>query len=61
MGAKIRDAELNKIPIMLIAGEKEQNDNSVSLRRRHEGDIGTRKVNDLIPEIIEEIKTRRRS
>ena len=61
MGAKIRDAELNKIPIMLIAGEKEQNDNSVSLRRRHEGDIGARKVNDLIPEIIEEIKTRRRS
>ena len=61
MGAKIRDAELNKIPIMLIAGEKEQNDNSVSLRRRHEGDLGARRVDDLIPEIIEEIKTRRRS
>ena len=61
MGAKIRDAELNKIPIMLIAGEKEQNNNSVSLRRRHQGDLGIRKVDDLIPEIIEEIKTRRRS
>ena len=61
MGAKIRDAELNKIPIMLIAGEKEQNDDSVSLRRRHEGDLGARRVEDLIPEIIEEIKTRRRS
>ncbi len=61
MGAKIRDAELNKIPVMLIAGEKEQNDNSVSLRRRHVGDLGAKSVDEFIHEIINEIKTRRRS
>ena len=61
MGAKIRDAELNKIPIMLIAGEKEQNDNSASLRRRHVGDLGSKNLDQLIPEIKEEIQTRRRS
>jgi len=60
VGAKIRDAELNKIPIMLIAGEKEEKDGTVSVRRRHIGDLGSKSVDDLIPEIVEEITTRRR-
>ena len=60
VGAKIRDAELNKIPIMLIAGEKEEKDGTVSVRRRHVGDLGSKSVDDLIPEIVEEITTRRR-
>ena len=61
VGAKIRDAELNKIPIMLIAGEKEEKDGTVSVRRRHVGDLGSKSVDDLIPEIVEEITTRRRA
>jgi threonyl-tRNA synthetase len=61
MGAKIRDAELNKIPIMLIVGEKEEKDGSVSVRRRHVGDLGSTIVDDLITEIIEEIINRRRA
>ena len=61
VGAKIRDAELNKIPIMLIAGEKEEKDGTVSVRRRHAGDLGSKSIDDLIPEIVEEIITRRRA
>ena len=61
MGAKIRDAEIKKIPMMLIVGEKEENDGSASVRRRHIGDLGSKSVDDLIPEIVEEITTRRRA
>jgi len=61
MGAKIRDAEINKIPIMLIVGEKEENDGSASVRRRHTGDLGSTSVDKLIPEIVEEITNRRRA
>ncbi len=61
MGAKIRDAEINKIPIMLIVGEKEENDGSASVRRRHTGDLGSTSVDKLIPEIVEEIINRRRA
>ena len=61
MGAKIRDAEIKKIPIMLIVGEKEENDGSVSVRRRHIGDLGSTSIDELIPKIVDEIITRRRA
>jgi len=61
MGAKIRDAEINKIPIMLVVGEKEEKDGSASVRRRHSGDLGSKSVDELIPEIVEEIINRRRA
>ena len=60
VGAKIRDAELNKIPVMLIAGEKEEKTKSASVRRRHSGVLGIKKVDEITSEIIDEIKTRRR-
>jgi len=60
VGAKIRDAELNKIPVMLIAGEKEAKNQSVSVRRRHLGDLGIKTIDELISDILDEIKTRRR-
>ncbi len=41
VGKKIRDAELQHIPFMLIVGEKEQNDNAVSVRRQGQGDLGS--------------------
>jgi len=40
IGRKIRDAEVNKIPLMLIVGEKEQEERKVSVRRKGEGDLG---------------------
>ena len=61
MGAKIRDAEIKKIPMMLIVGEKEENDGSASVRRRHIGDLGSTSIDELIPEIVDEIITRRRA
>ena len=60
IGAKIRDAELKKIPVMLIAGEKEESEGTASVRRRHKGDLGAKSVKDLIPELAEEINKRRR-
>lgn len=44
IGKKIREAEMNKYPYMLIVGEQEANDGTVSVRRHSEGDIGTMKV-----------------
>jgi threonyl-tRNA synthetase len=48
IGRKIRDAEVNKLPIMLIVGEKEQENGEVSVRRKGEGDLGSMKVNDFV-------------
>ena len=41
IGKKIRDAELNKVPYMLIVGEKEASENAVSPRKKGEGDLGS--------------------
>ena len=59
IGAKIRQAELEKINVMLIVGEKEETDNNVSVRRRFEGDTGTDPLNTLIDQLNEEIINRR--
>jgi len=59
MGAKIRNAEINKIPIMLILGEKEQNDNSISIRRKFSGDNGSMKLEEFISQIKLEISDRK--
>ena len=58
MGAKIRLAEINKIPIMAIIGEKEVSDNSISVRRKFKGDQGSLKLNDFIQNIKKEIDNR---
>jgi len=47
-GKKIRDAELNKIPFMLVIGENEERDGTISVRRRGEGDIGVMKMEDFV-------------
>ena len=47
-GKKIRDAELNKLPFMLIVGENEEAEGTVSVRKRGEGDLGTMSIEDFI-------------
>ncbi len=47
VGRKIRDAELRKIPYMLIVGEREQADGTVSIRRHREGDAGAMVVKEF--------------
>lgn len=58
IGAKIRLAELNKIPVMAIVGKKEAEQNTVSTRRRFIGDQGAIKTDQLLKNIISEIKQR---
>jgi threonyl-tRNA synthetase len=59
IGKKIREAELMRIPYMLVVGEKEMNDEKVSVRRRGKGDAGVKLVADFIQELVLEIKERR--
>lgn len=47
-GKKIRDAELNKIPFMLVVGENEEKDGTISVRRRGEGDLGAMNLEDFV-------------
>ena len=59
VGAKIRQAELQRINVMLIVGEKEAQDNRVALRRRFKGELGTQLLDDVVTELKTEIETRR--
>jgi threonyl-tRNA synthetase len=55
IGKKIRDAEVNKTPYMLIIGEKEIESNSVSIRKHKSGDIGTMQVDEFIDHVHDEV------
>ena len=59
IGAKIRLAELSKINVMLIIGEKEAKEDTVSVRRRFEGDIGSMNLDSFSSKLVEEINQRR--
>lgn len=48
IGRKIRDAEVNKLPLMLIVGEKEEEEGKVSVRRKGEGDLGSMTIEEFI-------------
>ena len=56
IGYKIREAQLSKVPYMLILGEKEMEAGAVGVRARKEGDIGAMPINDFISKLQEEIK-----
>jgi len=60
IGAKIRNAELLKVPCMLIVGQKEADAGAVSVRRHGKGDQGSQPLDQFIPEILREIAERRR-
>lgn len=55
IGRKIRDNELKRIPYMLIVGEKEMENNEVSVRKQGEGDQGSIKITTFAAQILEEI------
>ena len=55
-GRKIRDAEVSKIPFMVIVGEKEEENGTVSVRKHGEGDIGTFTIEEFISLIKEEVQ-----
>ena len=55
IGYKIRDWETQKVPYMLILGEKEKSSNTISLRKHKEGDKGTMQIDEFISNITVEI------
>ncbi len=56
VGAKIRDAENSKIPYMLIVGERERTDQTVSVRRHRKGDIGTFSTSEFFKNLVREVE-----
>ena len=56
VGKKIRDNEIKKIPYLLIVGEKEVTNNTVSVRKQGEGDKGTMKLEDFVVSLNKEIE-----
>lgn len=58
IGKKIREAQLEKVPYMLIVGEKEETTNTVAVRKRGAGDQGAVSTADFIKAITKEISTR---
>ncbi len=58
LGAKIRDAQLELIPYMLVVGPKDQQAQTVSVRDRIEGDLGAMDVTEAIGKLQEEVAAR---
>lgn len=58
IGYKIREAQLEKIPYMLVIGDKEVENNVVAVRSRRDGDIGTMSIEDFIQKAVEEVRTK---
>lgn len=58
IGYKIREARLDKLPYMLVVGQQEEADHTVSVRSRFAGDEGVKSLSDFINQICEEIRTK---
>ncbi len=59
IGYKIREAQLDKIPYMFIVGDKEQEENTVSVRSRKEGDLGVMTLKDITEKLVIEDRTKK--
>ena len=58
VGRKIRDAEMRKVPFMLVVGEKEQESQTVSVRRHGEGDLGAESPAEFVERVRDEVAQR---
>jgi len=58
IGYKIREAQVERIPYMFVVGEKEAESNTVSVRERHQGDIGAMSIDEISSIILDKIKNR---
>ncbi|MCD1260960.1 threonine--tRNA ligase [Paenibacillus athensensis] len=59
LGYKIREAQLEKIPYMLVVGESEMNGGTLSVRKRGQGDLGVHPVDEVLAMINEEIRSKK--
>lgn len=58
IGFKIRSAQLEKVPYMLLAGDKDIKNNTISIRSRKQGDEGAATLDDFLARILEEVETK---
>jgi threonyl-tRNA synthetase len=58
IGYKIREAQMEKIPYMIVIGDKEMENRAVAVRSRKDGDLGAMPIDDFIVRISEEIRTK---
>jgi threonyl-tRNA synthetase len=58
IGYKIREAQMEKVPYMLVLGDKEAENNQVAVRSRKDGDLGPMPLDDFIAKITEEVRTK---
>ncbi len=58
IGYKIREAQLEKVPYMILVGDKDIENNCVSVRARKQGDLGSMKLEEFIEKAVEEIETK---
>ena len=58
IGYKIREAQLEKVPYMLLVGDKDIENNTVSIRDRRDGDIGSMALSEFIAKITEEVNNK---
>ncbi|MNI83560.1 Threonine--tRNA ligase [compost metagenome] len=58
LGLKIREAQLQKVPYMLVLGDNEQNSGTVSVRTRAAGDSGALGIDEIVRQIVAEISQR---
>ena len=58
IGFKIREAQMQKIPYMLVLGDKEVEQDLVAVRSRKDGDLGTMSLEDFLKKITEEVETK---
>lgn len=58
IGYKIRESRLSRVPYMLVVGQKEEEESTVSVRSRYNGDEGKKSLSRFIDEILEEINTK---
>ncbi len=59
LGYRIREAQLEKVPYMIVVGENEMNEGTVTVRARVEGEGGSFKVDDFVEKIVNEIETKK--
>jgi threonyl-tRNA synthetase len=59
LGFKVRDAELRKVPVVLVVGDREQAEGTATLRRRHAGGQQTAPVGELVAQLAQEARERR--
>ncbi|HCT23572.1 MAG TPA: threonine--tRNA ligase, partial [Chitinophagaceae bacterium] len=61
IGKKIREAELSRVPYMLVVGEKEMTEGKLAVRRQGKGDIGVLQVDEFVSLVRQEIGNRKDS